>query len=189
MHALTATWATWEGCGSVSGVATFPEAVGAHDPVLLAMARRLCGNDADARDLVHDTYEKALRAQASYSDSGNLKSWLLTIMHHIFIDQCRKARRAPRTESIENVDIAASDPAAPPAWSNVTAEQVVHALDQIGAEFRMVYELHSAGCSYDAIATRLKIPKATVGTRLVRARKKLKEVLARDLSADLGEPR
>lgn len=189
MHALTASCALWERRPSVRGGLSFAEAVGAHDHVLLAVARRLCGNDADARDLVHDTYEKALRAQASYADSGNLKSWLLTIMHHIFIDQCRKARRAPRTEPIEDFDVAAPELSTPPVWATVTAEQIGLALDQIGSEFRVVYELHTSGCSYDVISTRLGIPKATVGTRLVRARKKLKEVLARSLSIATGESR
>lgn len=182
MHALTAAVVPWEGGRPVSGVPTaFPEAVGAHDRALFVIARRLCGNDADARDLVHDTYEKALRCRGSYTDSGNLKSWLMTILHNLFIDRCRKARRAPRTDAIEDVDVAAPEPTVQPAWANVTAEQVARALAEIGAEFRVVYELHAGGHSYDAIAAQLGIPKATVGTRLVRARKKLKDVLVRDL--------
>lgn len=185
MHALTAAVFPWDGRRSVSGGQTaFPEAVGAHDRALFALARRLCGNDADARDLVHDTYEKALRSRGSYTDSGNLKSWLLTILHNLFIDRCRKARRAPRTDAIDDVDVAAPEPTSPPAWASVTVEQVARALGEIGHEFRVVYELHAAGRSYDEIATTLGIPKATVGTRLVRARKKLKDVLVREL----GDP-
>lgn len=166
------------------GATAFPDAVGKHDQALFAIARRLCGNDADARDLVHDTYERALRCQASYTDSGNLKSWLLTILHNIFIDRCRRARRSPRTETIDNMDVAVPEPVAPPAWVNVSVEQVNRAVGQIGPEFRAVYQLHCAGDSYDVIAKKLGIAKATVGTRLVRARKKLKDMLARELSAD-----
>lgn len=181
MHALTSALVPWEGCRPVTGgQAAFPEAVGAHDRALFAHARRLCGNDADARDLVHDTYEKALRSRASYTESGNLKSWLLTILHHLFLDRCRKARRAPRTQAIEDVDVAAPEPVPPPRWASVTAEHVARALSEIGMEFRQVYELHTAGHSYDDIAAKLAIPKATVGTRLVRARKKLKDILVRD---------
>lgn len=185
MHALTAAVVPWDGCRPVSrGQTAFPEAVGAHDRALFAMARRLCGNDADAADLVHDTFEKALRSRAAYSDSGSLKSWLLTILHNLFIDRCRKARRAPRTDAIDDLEVAAPEPTPPPAWASVTPEQVARALEQIGREFRIVYELHASGRSYDDIAAQLGIPKATVGTRLVRARKKLKDVLVRDL----GDP-
>jgi RNA polymerase sigma-70 factor (ECF subfamily) len=98
-------------------------------------------------------------------------------MNNLFIDRCRKTKRTPKTEGIDELAVAAPQPAAPPAWANVTGEQIASALDRIGPEFRRVYELHAAGKSYDEISGELKIPKNTVGTRLIRARKKLKEIL------------
>jgi RNA polymerase sigma-70 factor, ECF subfamily len=156
-------------------------AVRDHEAVLRGIALRLCGNQADADDLVQETYERALKAFASYADRGNLRSWLATILNNLFIDRCRKAKRAPRTEGIDELEVATPEQPAPPAWAQVTPQQIGAALAQIGDEFRTVYELHTAGKSYDDIATQLKIPKNTVGTRLVRARKKLKEILSRDL--------
>ena len=157
------------------------EAVRAYEGLLVTTARRLCGNEADAHDLVHDTYERALRAWDRYADRGNLKSWLMAIMHNLFIDRCRKGKRGPKTEGIDEHEVAAPEPAAPPAWADVTSAQVARALDELGDEFRAVYDLHVAGRSYDEIAQTLGIAKATVGTRLLRARKKLKEVLVREL--------
>jgi len=146
---------------------------------LQATARRLCGNSSDADDLVQNTYERALRAWDRYADRGNLKAWLMTILHNQFIDRCRKAKRQP-TETIDD-EVPSPEPAAPPAWSAITPEQLAKALATIGDEFRAVYELHAAGKSYDDIAGALKIPKATVGTRLLRARKKLKDILVAEL--------
>lgn len=159
------------------------DAVRDHEAVLRGIALRLCGNQADADDLVQETYERALKAFASYSDRGNLRSWLATILNNLFIDRCRKARRTPRTEEIDELEVATPEQAAPPAWAQVTPAQIADALARIGDEFRSVYELHTAGRSYDEIAAKLKIPKNTVGTRLVRARKKLKEILSRDLDS------
>ncbi|HZI14667.1 MAG TPA: sigma-70 family RNA polymerase sigma factor, partial [Myxococcus sp.] len=52
------------------------------------------------------------------------------------------------------------------------------ALEKIPEDFRTVYRLHSLeGRSYQEIAEQLGIPKATVGTRLIRARRRLKEIL------------
>ena len=163
------------------GDRAFAEVVREHEAVLTALARRLCGNAADADDLVHDTYERALRAWDRYADRGNLRGWLASILHNLFIDRCRKVKRAPQQDGIDAVEIAAPEPVAAPAWANVTPEQIAAALDQIGSEFRVVYELHTAGRSYDEIAAELRIAKNTVGTRLVRARKKLKDVLMRML--------
>ncbi|HEY1547059.1 MAG TPA: RNA polymerase sigma factor [Kofleriaceae bacterium] len=175
--ALTSREALWDRRRAVSGHSAMADAVRAYEPILVATARRLCGNTADADDLLHDTYERALRGWERYTDRGNLKSWLMAIMHNVFIDRCRKSKRDLGTDTIEHHEVASPEASQPPAWAAVTAEQVARALDEIGAEFRAVYDLHVAGKSYDEIATKLSIPKATVGTRLLRARKKLKQAL------------
>src|SRR5437868_3019973 len=166
---LTAGERAWDRRRAVTAAErALTEAVREHEALLTGIARRLCGNDADASDLVHDTYERALRAWDRYTDRGNLRSWLVAILNNLFIDRCRKARRTPRSEPVEQLDIPAPEAAPPPAWASVTGTQVEAALEQIGGEFRRVYELHAAGRSYDQIADELSIPKATVGTRLLR---------------------
>jgi RNA polymerase sigma-70 factor (ECF subfamily) len=181
---LTADERAWDRGRPVTVERAFAQAVREHEALLTAIARRLCGNDADAADLVHDTYERALRALDRYSDRGNLRSWMVAILNNLFIDRCRKTRRTPKTEAIDDVEIAAPEPSAPPAWARVTPQQVDAALATLGAEFRKVYQLHALGRSYDEIAAELKIAKATVGTRLIRARKKLRDALEREIGGD-----
>jgi RNA polymerase sigma-70 factor (ECF subfamily) len=181
LAALTTFESSWDGAPAMGAGSAMAEAVRAHEGLLLATARRLCGNAADADDLVHDTYERALRAWDQYAERGNLKAWLMSIMHNRFIDRCRKGRRDPKTEDITERDFAAPEPSPPPAWAEVSADQISRAVDRIGAEFRAVYELHTAGRSYDEIARELGIAKNTVGTRLLRARKKLKETLLEEI--------
>jgi RNA polymerase sigma-70 factor, ECF subfamily len=164
--------------------AGFEAAVRHHEPVLLAIAGRLCGNTADARDLVQDTYERALKAWERLPSDANHRGWLVTIMNRLFIDRCRRAKRSPL------VDREAPEPAAPerevdaaPAWSAVTSEQLASAVARLGEEFRRVYELHAVGRSYKEIGDELGVPAATVGTRLLRARRRLRELLVADLGA------
>lgn len=178
---LTLEESTWDGRAAVVRDRVLVDAVREHEAVLRGIALRLCGNQADADDLVQETYERALRAFANYADRGNLRSWLATILNNLFIDRCRKQKRTPRTEGIDKLEVPQPEPVSPPAWAQVTPAQIGAALDQIGDDFRRVYELHTAGRSYDEIATELAIAKNTVGTRLVRARKKLKEILSRGL--------
>src|SRR5215470_2717113 len=126
---LTTDEPAWDGGRPVTVVEpAFAQAVREHEALLIAMARRLCGNDADAADLVHDTYERALRAWDRYAERGNLRSWLVAILHNLFIDRCRKHRRAPRTEAIDDLELAAPEPGTAPIWSQVTAQQVDAAL-------------------------------------------------------------
>lgn len=159
----------------------FSATVREHEPALLSIARKLCGNSDDARDLVHDTYERALRSWDRYGEQGNARAWLVAILHNLFIDHCRKQRRRPQSQEIDTVELASPEPVAPAQWTRLDESQVARALGTLGIEFRRVYELHAQGRSYDEIAAELRIAKATVGTRLLRARQKLRDQLQREL--------
>jgi RNA polymerase sigma-70 factor (ECF subfamily) len=142
-----------------------------HEAALTRLARRLCRNAADADDLVQDTFERALRAWDRYADRGNVKAWLAAILHNRFIDRCRTNR-----PHVPLPDLPAPDDE-PPAWTTVSDDTLAAVLAELDPVFRRVFELRVAGHSYDRIARELGIPKATVGTRLVRARKRLKALL------------
>jgi len=161
----------------------FSAAVREHEEALLGIARRLCGNRDDAQDLVHDTYERALRSWDRYGEQGNARAWLVAIMHNLFIDHCRRQKRRPQSQEIDTVELAQPEPQAPAQWTRLDEKQVARALANIGVEFRRVYELHARGKSYDEIAAELQIAKATVGTRLLRARQKLRDQLQRELES------
>ncbi len=162
----------------------FVSAVREHEAGLAKRARRLCANTADADDLVQETYERALRAWDGYADRGNLRTWLATILNNLFINQRRTANRRPTAESIDHADLLAPEPVAPAVWAHVTPESFAAALAEVAPKLRRVYELHTVGRSYEEIATELNIPKSTVGTRLIRARRRLKEMLLHDLGGD-----
>nr|WP_274622196.1 RNA polymerase sigma factor [Myxococcus fulvus] len=159
----------------------FSAFVRTHEAALRATALRLCGNAAEANDLLQDTYERGFRNLSRYRPGTDGRAWLLTILHHLFIDKCRSKTRERRSDvSAEELEerIAAPEPEAAPAWASISTEQLREALTRIPEEFATVYRLHALeGMPYQDIAERLGIPKATVGTRLIRARRKLKELL------------
>lgn len=155
---------------------SFAHALQADVPALSAIARRLCGNPFDADDLVQDTIERALRAGHRYAEQGNRRGWLTTILRNRFRDHCRLARaRALPVGELD--DLAAPDAAAAAPWEHLTVAHVEAALEQLPARFRRVYELHASGLSYAEIARELGISINTVGTRLVRARNRLRVIL------------
>jgi len=156
-----------------------------HEQLLLRRALRLCRNRHDAEDLVHDTYERAYKKLHLFQPGTNLLVWLYTVMHHIFIDRCRK--RVPEVRSPADTDNAvapaAEEPGDAPIWARVTRPQFASAVASLNPDFRVVYELHALkGMSYDDIAAQLQIPKGTVGTRLFRARGMLKAALLKALA-------
>jgi len=149
-----------------------------YETVLYARAMRLLRSRHDAMDLVQDTYERALRGRASFEPGTNLRHWLMTILYNLFLDRCRRLAREPRSICIDEQDVASPEPDAPEPWETVTKEQISAALAELDRPFREVYELRLLdNCSYDEIADRLTIPRSTVGTRLMRARHKLRQNL------------
>lgn len=149
-----------------------------HESVLRTLAKRLCRDATEANDLVQDTFERALRATSNQVPE-NPRAWLVTIMHNLFIDKCRQKKREPAMVTFgEQVEVTSFEPEPEPEWASISMEQLRAALASLDDGFRRVYELHCfEGASYDEIAQALNIAKNTVGTRLVRARLKLREVL------------
>lgn len=157
-------------------------------PVLRAVARNLVRNAAEVEDLVQDVFEKALRALDRIDLDANPRGWMVTILHNLHIDRCRQ--RARMQPHVPCDDVAIAEPAGPddsdqPIWSAITTDDVRRAADRLPDELRAAYVMFALeGRSYIDVAAALGIPKATVGTRLSRARARLKQML----TAELGAP-
>ena len=161
------------------------------EPVLRGVAERLCATAADAEDLVQDTLERAMR-QGLPGDVQNPLAWLVTMMRNLFIDRFRAAARIPPHTSLDELRDNVHDNVTSldidnqePAWSRATIEDVRAALETVSSMYREVYILHTfERLSYEAIAERLKVSRVTVGTRLTRARLRLRKVLVGQLGPE-----
>jgi RNA polymerase sigma-70 factor (ECF subfamily) len=149
-------------------------------PAFLRMAERACGNRADAEDVLQDTFLRAAD-HGIPPDVRKVVAWLTTMLKNAIIDHCRKTKRRPSHEPIteNHHGLTQLEPDGPePEWSHITLEDIRDALETIELVYREVYHRHVfEHFSYEQIAQQLGIPRVTVGTRLNRARKKLREVL------------
>lgn len=158
--------------------ADFRAALAQAEPHLRAVARRLCRDDDAAKDLVQDTFERALNKSDHLQPNSNPRAWLTTIMHRLFIDQCRARARRPPPRSIDELQVAAPPSEVAPWWTKVTVAELRAAAEILDPRFAEVYRLSTFHkMSYAQIAKHLDIQKATVGTRLIRARRKIREIL------------
>ena len=151
---------------------------------LYGTALRLTRNEADAQDLVQDTYVKAFRARRQFKSGTNLKAWLFTILHNTFRNRRRDLSRDPVDVDSERLDLA------PPADTADTPEEQMlreamgpdlqAALDALPEAFREAVWLRDVEeFPYGEIAEMLGIPVGTVMSRISRGRRMLYDTLAR----------
>ncbi|WP_233583301.1 RNA polymerase sigma factor [Corallococcus sp. CA053C] len=166
---------------SVEDAEEFQALVARCAPALEERARILCRgrSPSDAKDLLQETYERAFRAFHTYDRSAPPMAWLASILVRRFLDWCRHDRRHPHEEFTDAMGDTLAEPEAPPeVWAHYTLEDVWRAVEQLPPELREVVRMKDMERqSYAEIGRRLGIPSMTVGTRLFRARKKLKELL------------
>jgi RNA polymerase sigma-70 factor (ECF subfamily) len=150
-----------------------------HLPWLHAFALQLCGRPDEAADLVQEAMVRGLRGVRALPQDSNLRAWLRRILWNLFVDRWRRQTREA-VDLVTDVDAipANDDQAEPePRWSTIGDEELRAAVDSLETPFRGVYKLHAEGHDYQSISRRLGVPAATVGTRLHRARKKLRVLL------------
>ena len=152
-------------------------------PLLRAVASRLVRDPAEVEDLVQDVFERALRSVDRADLSDNPRGWMVTILHNLHIDRCRqRARMLPHVPCDDDVVSATPEDRDPPVWSAMTTDDVRRAVARLPDELRGTYmQFALEGRSYLEIAAAQGIPKATVGTRISRARARLKQLLIAEL--------
>lgn len=141
-------------------------------PNLRRYARALVGDRDGADDLVQDTLERAVRKFHLWKP-GDLRAWLFSIMHNVFVNQLKARKIAPQVE-IDEETIAAHIP-------TVTGADVLdlqRALGLLAPEQREVVLLVALeDMTYADVSRALGIPIGTVMSRLSRGREKLRKVM------------
>ncbi len=147
-----------------------------HHRFLLALAHRVVGHDGDADDLVHDVLMKAVRA-FDRVPLDHARAWLTTVLRHAHVDRLRHRARV-RTDGLDDERLPAPPHDAAAWWAELGTDDVRAALAALPTELRAPFELYAFdGASYDEIAARLAVPRGTVGTRILRARRRLRREL------------
>lgn len=149
----------------------------AHIPRLRRYARALLGDPASADDLVQDTLERALNKFSLWRRDSDLRAWLFTVMHNVYVNQ----RRAyVRQANLLASDHEVNGMEAPGSQEELLSlRDIERALSQLPDEFREVVLLVGVEqMSYEEVSQVLGIPKGTVMSRLSRGRERLRLLMA-----------
>jgi RNA polymerase sigma-70 factor (ECF subfamily) len=146
-------------------------------PRLRRYARALTGETSRADDLVQDTLARAWEKRRLWQAGTDLRAWLFTVMHNVFVNQRALARRDARNVSLDDDEggevwqIAVR----PGQQARVELAETVVQMGRLPPEQREVLLLAAVEeMKYEEIAAVLDIPVGTVMSRLSRAREKLR---------------
>ncbi len=157
---------------------------------LYSTALRMTRNQADAEDLVQETYLKGYRGFGGFTQGTNLRAWLFRILTNTYINSYRKKQRRPLETDLadvqdmylykrlggENADLAKSAEEA--LMEHLTEGEIRDAIEALPEQYRLAVLLADVeGFAYKEIAEILDIPIGTVMSRLHRGRKRLQEQL------------
>jgi RNA polymerase sigma-70 factor (ECF subfamily) len=143
-------------------------------------AMSLTQNFEDARDLLQETFLKAITYRDKFEDHTNLKAWTFTIMKNTFINNYRKAVKAnttfDNTDDLYYLNLKRESGLEGPD-SKYSTNEINKEIDLLSDEFKVPFKMHVQGYKYKEIAEALDLKIGTVKSRIFFTRKKLMDAL------------
>jgi RNA polymerase sigma-70 factor, ECF subfamily len=169
-----------------------------HNRRLYRVARAILRDDADAEDVVQETYVRAFAALASFRGDSVLSTWLTRIALNEALGRVRRHRPTTGIEEIEGEEHKAtlimfpsSHPISNPETEmarNQVRQILEQAINDLPEPFRLVFVLREVeGMNVEETAALINVKPETVKTRLHRARRLMRTALEKKLSPAFSE--
>jgi RNA polymerase sigma-70 factor (ECF subfamily) len=139
-------------------------------------ALSLTSNIEDARDLLQETFVKAISYRDKFADDTNLKAWTFTIMKNTFINNYRRLVKSnttfDHTDDLYYLNLNRESGFETPE-SSVSAKEIEKHIEKLEDEFKVPFQMHLQGYKYKEIADNLGLKIGTVKSRIFFTRKRL----------------
>jgi RNA polymerase sigma-70 factor (ECF subfamily) len=150
---------------------------------LQRFALSLTSNYEDARDLVQETFLKAITNREKFTDHSNLKSWVYTIMKNSFINNYRRSVRQQttfdNTKDSYLLNSSRESHSGNPE-SMLSASEIHEHIEKLEDDLRIPFQMYQEGYKYKEIAEEMQLKLGTVKSRIFFGRKKLMELIERN---------
>lgn len=149
----------------------------------MGIVRRYARSRDEAIEIVNDGFFKVLTNLDKYSHNLSFPGWVRRIMVNAAIDNYRRNEK-----HYNSIDISYSreTDSAPDALSKISEEEILGAISQLPASYRMVFSLHVIdGYSHEEIGKLLGISSGTSKSNLSVARAKLMKMLGGKIESKL----
>ncbi|WP_377340465.1 RNA polymerase sigma factor [Rhodanobacter ginsenosidimutans] len=175
----------------------FRHVVQRYGPQLHRIARGVLNDDAEAEDVVQESFMRAYHRFDSFRGDAPLRTWLVSIVLNEARTHLRKRHAMVGIDQIDSSPVdphwvgpsrsAHGDPVSLAAQVEIR-RLLKRAIDHLPDPYRQVFRLRAIEeCSVEETAARLSIKPQTVKTRLFRARRLLCKSLDETLGNMLSE--
>lgn len=157
-----------------------------HNQRLFRIARGILRQDADAEDVVQDTYIRAFTHLEHFRGDSSVGTWLVRIAMN---EALARLRRHRPTTTIDEM----TTPSASPGPETLMAQQELgtlleRSIDELPDHFRLVFIARIVeGMSVDETAELFHLRPETVKTRVHRARRALRRTIEARLGTNVAE--
>lgn len=158
---------------------------------LYRLARGILRNDAEAEDVVQDTYVRAFTHLDQFRGDSSLSTWLSRIAMNEALGRLRRQRPGVEWSELEKsvpqaqiipFPLASSDDPEKSMAQREIRDVVEHAIDELPEPFRLVFITRVIeGMNVEETADILGLKPETVKTRLHRARNLLRDNVERKI--------
>lgn len=181
-------------------VEAFGELVSIYEKQVYTVAYRFMGNPEDASDLTQEAFVRAFRAISRFRGEASFKTWI----YHIVANVCRDELRKRKKQAVVSLDapIVTDDGyiareqedwslAPERVYDSIELQETIQQLlNQLIPEYRQVLVLREIqGFTYEEIANILECSLGTVKSRINRARKALRDLIAANKELFQGSSR
>ena len=164
----------------------FKTLVDRHGRSVFRLAYRMTGNEADAEDVVQETFMRAYRQLANYESRSSFSTWLYRIAANYSLDLIRSKRRT--VEQQPAVDEEGSDAFEKVRSNDPSQERLLlsaevkrrfeAALGELSVQERTAFEMrHFEGMSIEQIGAVLELGDSATKNSIFRAVRKLRGAL------------
>jgi len=150
-----------------------------HIQHLRRYARVLLGDPDSADDLVQECLLRAIDRSHTWRPGTNMRAWLFTILHNLFIDGKRRIASRPRLVSVDGHD--ARMVQIPNQADSIELSNLEAALHTLPDDQRVTVLLVGLeGLTYEEASSIMGVPVGTVRSRLSRGRETLRQAMDGD---------
>ncbi|HEU5451810.1 MAG TPA: sigma-70 family RNA polymerase sigma factor [Terriglobales bacterium] len=158
-----------------------------HSAMIFGLAFRMTGNEADAEEIVQETFLKAYRALGSFDGRSSFSTWVYRIASNCALDLLDRRKTQPQPAIPDPEDEEGPEERLPSEQPNAerllySAEmqaRIKEAMESLTPVERTAFVLrHFDGRSVEEIAATLKVRTGAAKQSIFRAVQKMREALA-----------